>query len=173
MSCLRLFRTARRAGSTFAPMLIAVALCTPVVVEGDQPEASVTLRAGIEKESVEGDLRSAIALYERAAREAGSDRALAARALLASADAYRKLGDPRARTAYEALVARYANQQVYAAAARTRLSKGSASQGQPTLTTRRVMDGKDVERVSPDGRYLLRSSPNLSLYELARARCET
>ena len=170
MSCLRLFRTARRAGSTFAPILIAVALCTPGVVEGDQPEAGVTLRAGIEKESVEGDLRSAIALYERAAREAGSDRALAARALLASADAYRKLGDPRARTAYEVLVARYADQQVYAAAARTRLSKGSASQGQPTLTTRRVLDGKDAERVSPDGRYLLRSGPNLSLYELASGK---
>jgi Tol biopolymer transport system component len=154
---------------TLVNVLLAVCICTPAVM-ADQPAASVTLRAGIEKESVEGDLRGAIVLYERAAREAGTDRALAAKALLASGDAYRKLGDPKARAAYEALVSRYADQQVYVAAARTRLGKGGVSQTQPTLTTRRVLDGRNVERVSPDGRYLLRSGANLSLYELASGK---
>jgi Tol biopolymer transport system component len=156
--------------ATLVILVMAVTIGTSAVMAGEQPAAGVTLRAGIEKESVEGDLRGAIALYERAAREAGSDRALAAKALLASADAYRKLGDPRARTTYETVVSRYADQQVYAAAARTRLGKGGASQPQPTLTTRRVMDGSNVERVSPDGRYLLRSGKNLSLYEIATGK---
>jgi Tol biopolymer transport system component len=169
MVCLRITRATVRRAPAIATLLLAAGICAPVMMAGGQPPADVTLRAALEKESVEGDLRGAIALYERAAREAGSDRALAAKALLASADAYRKLGDPKARTAYETLLARYADQQLYAAAARTRLGK-SGAQGQPTLTTRRVMDGKDVERVSPDGRYLLRTDSNLSLFELATGK---
>jgi Tol biopolymer transport system component len=153
-------------------MLVLTAnICAPVMLAGGQSSADVTMRAALEKESVEGDLRGVITLYERAARDAGSDRALAAKALLASADAYRKLGDPRARAAYEAVVARYADQPTYAAAARNWLGKtGAAAQGQPTLTTRRVMDGRNAERVSPDGRHLLRSGGNLSLYELASGK---
>jgi len=167
MGFVRTSRALVGRAATVVMLVMTAAIGTSVVMAGDQPAASVTLRAGIEKESVEGDLRGAIALYERAAREAGSDRALAARALLASGDAYRKLGDPKARTAYETLLSRYADQQVYVAAARTRLGKSGAAQAQPTLTTRRVTDGKGMERVSPDGRYLLRSDDNLSLYEIA------
>ncbi len=151
-------------------LVCAAAICTSVLVGGAQSSPDVTLRAGIEKEAVEGDLKGAIALYERASREAGSDRALAARALLASADAYRKLGDPRAQTTYETLVKRYADQTVYATAARARLGRSGGSQGHPTLTTRRVMDGRNVERVSPDGRYLLLTGEKLSLHELATGK---
>ena len=167
MKVLRIARTARRAVPTMGTLLLVASICAPVVVAGDQSSANVTLRAALEKESVEGDLRGAIALYERASREAGSDRALAAKALLASGDAYRKLGDPKARAVYEAVVARYTDQPTYSAAARGRLGRAVAAQAQPTLTTRRVMDGKDAERVSTDGRYLLRSRDNLNLYEIA------
>ena len=131
------------------------------MLAGEQPPADVTLRAGIEKESVEGDLRGAIALYERASREAGSDRALAARALLAAADAYRKLGDPRAQATYRSVVSRYADLPA-AASARAHLSTGDAparraGESGSSRAVMRMPDGLHEfggGTVSRDGRWL-------------------
>lgn len=151
-------------------LLVLIALSLAVTPLAAQVSAAAALRMALEKESVEGDLRGAIALYERAAREAGPDRTVAARALLAAADAYRKLGDPKARVVYETVATRYADQSVYAASARTRLGTPARVQVTPSLTTRRVMDGGDVERVSPDGRYLLTAGPQLALHDLATGK---
>ena len=56
---------------------------------------------GLVKERSDGKLKEAIQLYEKAAQSAGKDRALAAKALLAAADCYHKLGDLQSRRLLE------------------------------------------------------------------------
>jgi Tol biopolymer transport system component len=129
-----------------------------------QSRAEITLRAASEKVLVEGDLRGALALYEQAEREAGADRSLAAKALLGRAETQRKLGDPRAPGLFAALVQKYPDQPAQVSAARAQLG-GTA---RPAFTVQRVdVDAGDIERVSPDGRFLLHADEQLSLYELA------
>ena len=53
------------------------------------------LEAAARKERVDGDLRGAIALYEKLAR--GANRAVAAMALARMGQCYEKLGDADAR----------------------------------------------------------------------------
>jgi len=72
-------------------------------------------------ETVQGDIKGAIALYERAAREAGANRSLAAKAQMRLGAAYQKLGDAQARTVYERVVRDYADQPE-AVEARARLN---------------------------------------------------
>ena len=66
----------------------------------DDRKANVLLQAGLAKETVQGDLKAAIDLYGKAAREAGATRALAAKALLRLGQSHEKLGDAQARSAY-------------------------------------------------------------------------
>ena len=128
-----------------------------------QSRADVTLRAASEKVLVEGDLRGALTLYEQAEREAGPDRALAARALLGRAETHRKLGDSQAPALFATLVQKYSDQPAQVSEARKQL--GGA--GRPAFTVQRLeVEAGDVETVSPDGRFLLQADEQLTLYEL-------
>jgi Tol biopolymer transport system component len=129
-----------------------------------QSRAEITLRAASEKVLVEGDLRGALTLYEQAEREAGPDRSLAARALLGRAETHRKLGDSKAPALFAALVQKYPDQPAQVSAARAQL--GGAAR--PAFTVQRLeVDAAEVERVSPDGRFLLQADEQVTLYELA------
>jgi tetratricopeptide (TPR) repeat protein len=74
------------------------------------------------QERAAGSLEKAIALFERAANEAGSDRELAAKALLGAARAHEKLGEAKALSLYEQVSRAYPDQQASAAAARRRIA---------------------------------------------------
>lgn len=104
-------------------LTLALAMAVSLVLLGaEDKKANELLEAALTKETIQGDLPGAISLYEQAVKEAGSNRALAARAQLRLASAYQKQGNEQARTIYERLVRDYADQSDAAAEARTRLS---------------------------------------------------
>ena len=107
-----------------------------------------------------GNLAAAIKLYQRAAA-ASSDRALAAKALLAMGRCYEKLGKAaEARKAYDRLSREYADQVDVAAEARTRLaalqSPAAAAAGQVARLIWNDVDESEypVGAPSADGRYV-------------------
>ncbi len=74
------------------------------------------------QEHANGDLKQAITLYVQAAQTAGSDRALAAKALIRMAGSQEKLGeDAAAASAYAELVRAYPEQRAEVAIAQDRL----------------------------------------------------
>jgi Tol biopolymer transport system component len=102
-------------------------------------------------ELVEGDLRAAIEQYKKVA--AGSNRALAAQALLRMADAYQKLGDPQTRAVYAQLARDFPDQRQVVETAQTRLAALEASTSRTELSLRRVHSGVYITSVSPDARW--------------------
>src|SRR5262245_59267470 len=84
-------------------------------------QADTTLQKAIRKETIEGDLKGAIELYRQAVRQAGKDRAIAAKALVNMGSCFEKLGDAEARKAFEQVVRDYADQKEAVAIARARL----------------------------------------------------
>src|SRR5690348_7195450 len=86
----------------------------------DDKKASVLLQAALTRETIQGDLERAIELYKSAVKEAGTNRALAAQALVRMADCYQKLGDSESRKIYEQIVRDYADQKEAVATARVR-----------------------------------------------------
>ena len=81
--------------------------------QGNGPE--VQLQAAMQKELVEGDLDQAIELYRAIVDGHGSNRAVAARALLYLGRSYDKLGSHEAQRAYERLLSDYPEQEVASA----------------------------------------------------------
>ena len=127
----------------------------------DRPD--LQLKAAVYKETVEGDLQGAIALYKQIVANAAAPRPVAAAALLGLGGCYEKVGEAQAREArkvYERLVAEFSDQAQEAASARTRLAAlaGTAGvAGGSTMAVRRVWAGPGVDamgQVSPDGRFL-------------------
>ncbi|MBI5084197.1 MAG: PD40 domain-containing protein [Acidobacteria bacterium] len=118
-------------------------------------QANVTLQRAMRKETLEGDLKGAIALYGKAVAEAKGDRATAAKALIRMAECHQKLGNAESRRVYERVVREYADQKEAAALAHTRLSDGGTfaqAKGDRALWT-----GPKVDlfgRVSQDGRFI-------------------
>src|SRR3970040_2301492 len=80
-------------------MMRAAALCLVALATVGGP-SRVAAQSGadlfqqaIRKERVDGDLKAAIALYQRVLREHGTDRALSAKTLVQLGQAYEKLGN--------------------------------------------------------------------------------
>jgi len=121
-----------------------------------KPEAA--LRAAMDKETVDGDLRAAIALYRKLAD--GADRTVAAQALVRLGQCYEKLGateGAEARKAYERLVRDFADQKSAADQARVRLAAlgaAGAVASPAEAALRRVWQGTDRlnPRIRRDGR---------------------
>src|SRR4051794_18618234 len=93
---------------------VRAALCAALLVTARASLAqspSDLFQRALVQERIAGRLDSAIALYQRVARQAGPDRALAARALLAVGRAYETLGRTEARVAYERLLRDYGDQR--------------------------------------------------------------
>jgi hypothetical protein len=102
-------------------VLAAVAIGVLAGAQGqDRPE--LQLKTAIYKETVEGDLHGAIALYKQIVSNASVPRPIAAAALLGLGGCYEKVGQQDARKVYERLVAEYSDQAQEAAAARQRLA---------------------------------------------------
>src|SRR5262245_32232603 len=84
-------------------VLLLGTACASFAAFAEDKKANELLEAGLTKETIEGDLKGAIALYEQAVKEAGANRALSARAQLRLAGAYQKQGAEEARVIYERL----------------------------------------------------------------------
>ena len=104
-------------------VLAAVVLATAASAQQKaRVDVDVQLKAATQKELVDGDLKGAIALYEKIVANAGGNRAVAAKALLAIGQCHEKLGNTEAVKAYDRLVREYADQGEVTATARTRLA---------------------------------------------------
>ena len=112
--------------------------------------AEVQFKEAQHKEQVEGDLKGAIEQYKKIAQ--GSDRRLAAKALVAIGECYERLGSAEARAAYDRVVREFADQPESATQARARLAALQGPNESQTIA-RRVWAGS-ADSVSLDGRYL-------------------
>ena len=141
--------------ATVAMLAVAAAMSLSVgAQQGLQGPQAQFERARLMEENSK-TLNEAIVLYKQVAAQAGSNRALAAQALLRAAECYQKLGDVQARGLYEQLVRDYADQKDVVTIARARLGGG----GGPARSAgdRAVWTGSGVDifgTVSPDGRFL-------------------
>jgi Tol biopolymer transport system component len=120
--------------------------------------ADARFKAAVHKEEVEGNLKGAIDDYLQIVAGAGTNRALAAEALVRMAACHQKLGDADARKVYERVVREYADQADATSVARSRLTAMDAPRAEATRTAaRQVWSGSGVDNMggpSPDGRFL-------------------
>jgi Tol biopolymer transport system component len=138
--------------------LVVIGITATTLVVAQTPRSiEAQFKAAQHKEEVEGDLKGAIEEYIRIAR--GSDRAVAAKALLRVADCYRRLGDSEARAVYERIVREYTDQPQALVEARNRLVEiGTAEKSADThVVARQIWVGDDVNvegTPSADGKLL-------------------
>ena len=116
----------RSARSVFAAavMVLAVAAVSSAQ-QAASNRAEVALQAAIKIETIDGDLRAAIAAYRKVADTYQTDRAVAAKALVRAGQCYEKLGEAQAKEAratYQRVVRDYADQAETVAQARLRLA---------------------------------------------------
>ena len=105
--------------------ILAVALtfgAALIPLAAEDKKANELMEAALTKETIEGDLKGAISLYEQASKEAGTNRALAAKAQLRLAAAHQKQGTETARTIYERVVREYGDLTEVASEAQARLN---------------------------------------------------
>lgn len=137
--------------AALAALLIGTA---PAPAQKPDP-AHAALKAAMDKELLDGDLKRAIDLYAKVANTHRANKSIAAQALLRLGQCQEKLGQSQAASAYERLLSQYADQKE-AATARTRLAalRGSPSTG--SVQARLVWDNAidDWGSASADGRYL-------------------
>jgi len=123
---------------TFAFTLLAVS----VSLLAEDRKANEMLQAGLTKETVQGDLKGAIELYEKAAKEAGANRALAAKAQLRLGAAYQKQGNEQARAVFQRITSQYADQADVVAEARSRLRAMGEARPPDLITTESFSIGR-------------------------------
>ena len=113
----------RRSQMRIRHLVLAALVAGPVgIVAGQGQSPEVSFKAAQTRELVDGDWKGAAAMYLKVADEANTDRALAARALLAAGTLYQTLGTVEARGVFERIVREYGDQSAASATARTRLS---------------------------------------------------
>lgn len=123
---------------------------------------------GLVQEQANGDLAQAISLYTQAARAAGKDRGLAARALIRVAGAHEKLGRPaEAVSAYAEVVRAYPEQRAEVAIARDRLRALDVAYAanRTPLPIDRVAGTELAVRVAT---FIWNSAPDAALLEAAQ-----
>jgi Tol biopolymer transport system component len=141
-------RKAATAATVFAVAMTMFGYAAP-----DEKKAAVLLKAAEIKEVIEGDVKGAIPLYAQAAEEAGSNRALAAKALYGLGEAYRKTGSPAARDTFTRIVEGFSETKDVVMAARARLAASNPPQARGDRTERMVVAADDaiISSVSADG----------------------
>jgi Tol biopolymer transport system component len=123
------------------------------------------LQQALRKEEVEGDLKGAIALYQKIANTNGASRSLAAKALVQMGKGYEKLGAADARAAYQKVISEFADQSKEVSEAKMRLAalakeaQPAEAGGQPIV--RLIVSDKTDNWIpfgdstpSPNGKYI-------------------
>ncbi|MFN7939396.1 MAG: hypothetical protein U0R19_39080 [Bryobacteraceae bacterium] len=130
---------------------------TAIAQRNDSPE--VMLRVAMDKETVDGDLKAAIEGYKKVLAKAGTNRAVAAQALVRLGICYERQGSAEARSSYDRVVREFGDQREAAAQARTRLAGLGSRAVSSGAVVRQVWPNVGSEPrlwgdISPDGRYL-------------------
>lgn len=138
---------------TLAAVVLGLALAA--LTPAQQPDAAqAALKAATDKEVVDGDLKSAIALYGKVAATYKTNKAVAAQALFRLGQCHEKLGQADAAKAYEQLIRQYADQKE-AASARARLAalRGPAAQTPSARLAWTVAYPHNLGTIAPGGRF--------------------
>jgi len=124
-------------------------------------EAEVLYHRGVQLEEVKGELKEAIAVYEKLLKEFVNVRTIAAQALLRMGICYEKLGQKEAQAAYQRILRDFADQAEIAAQARARLAALGGPGGAGGLVTRRVLTDayRGGEVLTADGKYISHIDP--------------
>lgn len=140
--------------------IFAVAMLSSAL---DAQTANDLYQRAVMAERTTGRIDSAIALYRRVVQLAGTDRTLAAHALLSLGRAYESLGRAEARGAYEQLLRQFGDQRELAIQARARIAalnpssrRSSAPGVNATAMIRQLSRDPHAfgsGTVSPKGRY--------------------
>lgn len=135
--------------------VLAFALALTISAQTAQgPEA--LFGAAMHQEQVTGDLKAAIAGYQKVLAAKGVSRTLAARAQYQIGVCYARLGNQEARKAFEAVVRGFADQKDLVAQARARLAAMGSGGGAVSLRQLKVDEQQGCHgwNVSLDGRLL-------------------
>lgn len=133
-------------------------------------DVEMEFRAAQQKELVDGDLRGAIEKYRAVVSQAGSNRAIAAKALVRMAECYQKQGDTEARRLFERVIREYPEQQEAVALAQARLKGSPRTPVDSGAVVRKVWAGDILGTISGDGRRLSFtdwSSGNVAVHDFA------
>lgn len=136
-----------------------------------QAKAEVALRVAMETETVKGDLKGAIEQYKKLAQ--GSNRAVAAKALIQMGECYEKLGSSEADKQYALVISKFSDQKEAVAQARAHLGGAAAKASGMVNRPVWVLDkAASAASISPDGRYIaftdedVAGRGNLKLHDL-------
>src|SRR5262245_59633588 len=107
---------------------IAVLALSGVASMQANSAAEARLRAAMDKETVDGDLKAATEGYQQVVSDSdrASDRSVVARALLRLGMAYEKQGNKDAAASYERIVREFGDQPGIVQQAKTRLAASAA-----------------------------------------------
>ncbi|MGE5359908.1 MAG: hypothetical protein ACM3NQ_12905 [Bacteroidales bacterium] len=143
-------------------LLVSVLIALTVVASGTvatraQGKPELQLKAAMDKEVVDGDLKAAIEMYRKLTQS--PDRAVRAKAWLRMGQCYEKLGNSEARNAYQSILRDLADQKDVAEQARIRLAAlGARPSATPNAPSSRMLwtapEDATIEKVSPDGRQI-------------------
>ena len=147
--------------------LASLMAARPAFAQSAPVGAGVRLEAGIEKEDVDGDLKSAMDIYQKIATDTAAPRDVRAKALLRLAGCDEKLGK-QAKQIYEQIVRDYADQPP-AAQARKRLAliKQQEHPAQPATMTARKIETSGLGKIDTwdtDGQRAVYRGDDGSLY---------
>ncbi len=147
--------------------MASLVLIRPAAAQSTTASAGVRLEAGIEKEDVDGDLKSAMDIYQKIAADASAPRDVRAKALLRLAGCDEKLGK-QAKQVYEQIVHDYSDQPA-AAQARNRLAllKKQENPAIPTTMNVRKIEWAGLGEMSPcdtDGHRAVYRAADGNLY---------
>jgi Tol biopolymer transport system component len=137
-------------------LLLAASLVCAAVLIAQSPPPARLFQDAIHLMETKGDYPAALRLFEQVAK--GSDRNLAARALLYTGLCYEKLGKREAQNVYERLIRDFADQPSLVTAARARLAALTATAGSPapsgTAANRVLVEFPPFAALSHDGKRL-------------------
>jgi dipeptidyl aminopeptidase/acylaminoacyl peptidase len=146
---------------------IGVLMLSGVVATQGRNTPEARLRAAMDKETVDGDLKAAIDGYKHVISQRGASREVVAQALLRLGMAYEKQGDGEARKSYERLVREFADQPAIVEQARGRIAAVTTAAAGPVL--RRICSGNDCPSggFTPGGRWLIFASQREGIIRLS------
>jgi Tol biopolymer transport system component len=119
-------------------LFVAAAAVAMITVVAAQQGTDTALRAAIEQQTVKGDLKGAIAAYQKIADSSAQTRAVRAEALMRMGACYQTLGDAQAKQAFERVIRDFADQPPLVARARTALRDLGAAHSTGELTMRQL-----------------------------------
>ncbi|MGO9256094.1 MAG: hypothetical protein ACLQU1_07320 [Bryobacteraceae bacterium] len=129
-------------------------LLAPVAFAQTKP--AVELEAAIAKEQVDGDLKTAMAAFQKIAANSSASRDVRAKALLHLAGCYEKQGQQQAQKVYEQVVREFSDQPEQAAMARQRLAaiNGAGTAKTGGESAHRIPVPTSASLVQSDGRHV-------------------